>query len=205
MKSIKLNSPHALVVIGAPGSGKSTFAATFAETFNAPLIDRDYFKDNARTKQLGEEMFWHSLKQLTKTEKLLVVDGSDKNSAERAEAARSLMHSGYKVVYIWVQTDPVACRERLMKRLRATGDKKSDIKIKIEKILNSYVPLQVKTTPTIVISGRHTFATQGRTVLEKLTAERPKASLQPAPARATEPASRVDNSAVKRRRKLYIR
>ena len=56
MKSIKLNSPHALVVIGAPGSGKSTFAATFAETFNAPLIDRDYFRATLALQRPGKKV-----------------------------------------------------------------------------------------------------------------------------------------------------
>ena len=61
MKSLQLDKPHAIVMVGIPGSGKSFFADKFSAMFNAPYVEQmvlDHLaKDTKSAKEPGRVIF----------------------------------------------------------------------------------------------------------------------------------------------------
>lgn len=194
MKSIKLDRPHAIMMIGAPGSGKTTFATKFAETFNAPLLDREWLAGRAANDNSAKELLFYQLGELTKTDQFLVIDGCDRTATERNDVVRALIRSGYRVKYVWIQTDRPTCHARLLKKYRASGTK-AEVMNYAADALERYRPI-VRTTDVIVISGRHTFATQAKTALTKLTASRTRNTDRAASDRTITPTRSISSSRV---------
>jgi len=60
MKSLQLDKPHAIVVIGIQGSGKTFFAEKFATTFKAPYIEQAFFNGAARDAKAASDLFEYS-------------------------------------------------------------------------------------------------------------------------------------------------
>ena len=72
------NSPRAILVFGAPCSGKSTFAKQFANQFNATFYDLDALK---REHSLSRALVLLLVSQIAKTGATLVLEGG--NATER--------------------------------------------------------------------------------------------------------------------------
>jgi len=161
MKSLQLEKPHAIVVVGIQGSGKSFFAEKFADTFTAPYIDDRQFVDHAKTEGDAKMIATTMLLELLKTGKSIVIeiDGSKEN---RMELAKLLKDSGYEMLLVWVQTDSNTAMGRTRKM---TGMKAHEYK----ETLKQFSPPQDSEQP-LVISGKHTFASQAKAVLKKLSA-----------------------------------
>ena len=161
MKSLQLEKPHAIVVVGIQGSGKSFFAEKFADTFTAPYIDDKQFIDHAKTEGDAKMIATTMLLELLKTGKSIIVetDGSKEN---RYELSKLLKDSGYEMLLVWVQTDSNTAMARARKM---NGTKASEYK----EGLKQFSAPQNNEQP-LVISGKHTFASQTKTVLKKLAA-----------------------------------
>lgn len=172
MKSIQTEKPTALLVVGAPGSGKTTFAKNFGDSFIAPVVYFEAIKLAAKNKSIAEQQFFSQIDELAKTKQLLVIDVCDQTQIDRSKLQDHLKKLGYVSRYVWVQTDPSIASERLQKKYRITKKSSSELIDKLTKIISSYSPLPIKYSP-IVISGRHTFASQSKAVLSQLVAARP--------------------------------
>lgn len=182
MKSLSLSRPLLIMLIGLPGSGKSFFARQFASTFNAPLISVDFIRhtlvpESNYTPEEDEvigELAEAQLTELLKTERTIIIDGGVNTTAGRQSVVTMAQKHNYGVLLIWVQTDEMTAEYRSTRRnKRRKGDE-----------LNS--PMQPDTfaasvqafeRPTkredfVVVSGKHTFATQVRVVLKKIVAPR---------------------------------
>lgn len=174
MKSLSLSTPKLVVLVGIPGSGKTYFGDKFSDTFGAPYIntsairqtltdqptyssDEQYVVDMLSLLQLGE---------LFKTRKTILFEGNTSARTHRTHIAKLAKEHGYEALFVWVQTDPATSQKRATRTTR--GSKHLTIPLDLfERLSASFEDLD-KTETSAVISGRHTYASQARTVLKRL-------------------------------------
>lgn len=182
MKSLSLSRPLVIMVIGLPGSGKSFFARQFADMFGAPLVSTDFirhaiFPDSQYSPEedaLVHALSHNTLSELLKTHKTIVVDGGVNNRASRLAIDRLTAKQGYGKLTIWVQTDEPTSVARSIKRskTRTTDALNTSMDQKTFERYHKQFGAPSPTENVVVISGKHTFATQARVVLKKLVAPR---------------------------------
>lgn len=165
MKSLQLDKPHAIVVIGIQGSGKTFFAEKFAATFKAPYIEQALFNGAARDTKAAEDLFESVLTETLKTAKSIVIELANASRNDRAELTKTLAKAGYETLLIWVQVDTETAMTRSRRATRITASE-------YRQEMQSFIPPQ-PIEKALVISGKHTFATQAKGVLKKLTVPRP--------------------------------
>ena len=165
MKSLQLDSPHAIIVIGLQGSGKTFFGRKFAETFKAPFVEQSLFTNAAVDASAGNDLFTTMLSEIAKTGRSVVVELSLASRTERTEIARLLKSEGYTPLFVWVQVDV----ETAMIRARKTSNTSPADYQERAKVFSQPHPVE----KVLVVSGKHTFATQAKAVLRRLTGPRP--------------------------------
>lgn len=183
MKSLSLSQPHVIIMVGVPGSGKSFFAEKFADTFRAPHVSFD--KIAAITgAEAAEELAQYQLDELFKTNQSIIVDGIADLKTERLELARKARSHGYEPLLVWVQIDPSSAEQRSTRRTKDQPTPRLSVE-EYEWRLKRFSPPSAIEKP-VVISGKHTYATQAKVVLKKLSAPRARISTSTTtPARAT--------------------
>lgn len=177
MKSLSLLRPHVVIMVGVPGSGKSFFAEHFSETFSAPLVSWGAIRDelfNEPTFSKDEETIVarvadHLLTQLMKTNATVLYEGDMTTQAARQALAKKIRHAGYEPLFVWVQTDDATSRNRAVKNGMPAALHTAALK--------RFTPLK-DTDPFVVISGKHTYASQLKIVLRRLSGERAVAADQ---------------------------
>lgn len=170
MKSLTLSKPHVIVMVGVPGSGKSFFAEKFADTFHAPYISRDKISALVPDTEVADKLVLLQLSEFLKTKQSIIVEGPALTRTERSEIAKLVRRAGYECLLVWVQTHPDTARVRSLKSSKGT----------IQSVRTpSDFDQQVKrfNAPTaqekpVVISGMHTYSTQARAVLKRLSHQR---------------------------------
>lgn len=146
-------------MVGIPGAGKTQFADKFADTFSAPYVNYHNLQplsgddDAIHTATLG------ILKQVMKSSQTIVYEGETDRRVERTELVRLAHQNGYQVIFVWVQTDPHTAKVRSKKQ---TSDHNFEARMR------TFSPPH-ESEPYVVISGKHTYSTQARMVLKKLT------------------------------------
>lgn len=173
MKSLSLSQPHAIVMVGIPGSGKSFFAEKFAETFSAPYINYDTFRPLVADQATLVKLVGYQLRELLKTNHSIVIEGGAHSRAERTQIAKHLKQYGYETLFVWVQTDPETAKVRSLKQSKLTSDDH-------ERIVKRFSPPHESEKP-VVISGRHTYSTQAKSVLKRLARPRTDISTRDVP------------------------
>lgn len=186
MKSMSLGGPMVILVAGGPGVGKSFFAKRFAETFNAPLVSNDkirYTLFSTHTYSKNENVMVDQVARLILDEVLItgkpiVLDGGYNSRASREAASQLVSQYGYRTLIVWVQTDEDTARRRAENRsLKNPGDeyKQSLNSEQYDSLVASFTEpdLAVREKNTVVISGKHTYAAQAKTVLTKIVESRP--------------------------------
>lgn len=170
--------PLLILAIGIPGAGKSFFARKFAETFNAPLVSYDEIRyelfndttysddENAIVARIADLQ----LRELFRTNKSIVIDGGYNPKINRTELSKIAKKHKYDILCIWVQTDERTARERSLMRSSRRNDDQFNRSLTSEE----FERLSRKFTPPsqyeryVVLSGRHTYATQVKTVLKNM-------------------------------------
>lgn len=170
------------MVIGLPGSGKSFFARQFAEMFNAPLVSIDYIRNAlfATTQYTADEdtligsLTSYEVAELMKTQKTFIIDGGLNNRAARLAVEKVAVKSGYGKLIIWIQTDEPTSLVRSTKRSPKRAGDALNVSMDPRAFERYKKQFNVPTISedAIVISGKHTYATQARVVLKKLVAPR---------------------------------
>lgn len=186
MKHLSLTKPHLIITVGIPGSGKSYFAEKFASTFGAPYICQRRIEK--LTTDHIDELVQLQLDELLKTKQSIVFDGDSATRAERVRLSKKARDAGYETLLIWIQTDQQTAK------MRATSKKATDTSTQNEdefdRFIKQFTPPNAVEKP-LVISGKHTYASQAKVVLRKLSAPRTAATDQDTPpARPTRPNSR---------------
>ena len=167
MKSLSLSQPHLLITVGIPGSGKSFFAQRFAKTFRAPYVDYSALLDTSHgNESVSDAHAGYMLKELFKTGHTIVFDGPSATVAERGALRDLAASAGYACLFIWSQTDVTTAKTRYLKESRKLGRHTSSGQY--DSVMRAFVAPTPKEGMVVVISGKHTYATQVKAVLKNL-------------------------------------
>lgn len=174
MKSMSLSQPHAIIMVGLPGSGKTFFATKFATTFNAPYVSRDIVRvitslDNDTLTRLTQ----YQINELLKTQSSIVIEGGVDTRVERTELAKKVRKGGYQPLFVWVQTDPTTAKARSRKNSFYTEEEYTQRTKRFSAPHPNENP--------IVISGKHTYSTQAKIILKRLSGPRAEISTHSTP------------------------
>lgn len=165
MKPLSPASPHVIIMVGIPGAGKSAFAERFADTFQAPILNRtklqrDLQLDIEQVDILGETI----LKEFMKTKRTILLEGNLDDKKHRAELIKYFTKQGFRPLVVWVQTDTVEARRRAVKAYPQGSGLSSE---EFDEIVKQFQAPQVAER-AIVISGKHTYTTQLKIVLKQI-------------------------------------
>jgi predicted kinase len=176
MKSLSLSKPHLIIMVGIPGSGKSYFAEHFADTFKAPIVSshrfrKELFNNPTFSKDENEiisRVADYMLDEVLKTGRTIVYEGQTDFRADRANIAKKSKDAGYEPLFVWVQTEPSTAKNRATK---PNPDKPNINNEQFNEMLKRFsTPHQSE--KTVVISGKHTYASQLKIVLKRLVEPR---------------------------------
>ena len=155
---------RAVLVFGAPGSGKTTFAEKFAKKFNLAYYNLDEIKEEYN---FSHETLLAVLEIITKAKQSIVIEGELKTEQERTEIRNLLRSHGYKPALVWVQTDFATIKMRLKSRYRTIKKAKE---VYDAAVTEMEAPADFERP--IILSGKHTFETQVKHVIAGLAKSR---------------------------------
>lgn len=154
------SKPRALLIFGAPCSGKSTFAEKFGKKYNLAAYDLDSL--------IAEHEFTRDealiiLEQILKTRQTILVEGCLNTEKDRIEMRNLLRDHGYEPSLIWIQTDVSTIRSRLKSRFKSVSKAKDFYEKAVAEI-----EAPSENEHAIILSGKHTFETQSKHVIAGL-------------------------------------
>ena len=154
MEGNKNNKPRALMVFGAPCSGKTTFAKKFAKKFGLAYYDiNELMEEHGFSRQDA----LYIVELLTRTNQTLILEGGIGTENERSEMRNLLRKNGYEPALIWIQTDVATIRSRLKMRFRSVSKAKQYFDT-----ATTEMEAPIDFEKPIILSGKHTFETQTR-------------------------------------------
>jgi predicted kinase len=196
MKSLSLTQPHIIIMVGLPGAGKSFFAEKFAETFNAPYLSLEKIIPYTTNDTAASAIFQQQLTELLKTRRTFIIEGDTDTRTERDKLARKAKAAGYESLIVWVQTDPTTAKSRSIRETKGKINRTLTVE-EYNRAMKRFTPPNVIERPTVV-SGKHTYATQAKIILKKLSATtRPEISTHDRPPVRPEERSRRNNIIVR--------
>lgn len=169
MKSLSLSRPHLIIMIGIPGAGKSFFGDHFGETFNAPVVNENSIQHELfgkATTDKGQVKVAHNaamalLDQLFKTKQTVIYEGDTSTKAVRKDLVKLAYSVGYQPMFIWVQTESYeAARRSMLKTAKPRLTQKE-----FDQLAKKFM-VPDASEKAIVISGKHTYASQLKIVLK---------------------------------------
>lgn len=164
MKSLSLARPHAIMMVGIPGSGKTHFAKKFADTFNAPFINAEEISAECGSEEIGQSVAGLFVAELAKTGQTFVYEGMTATRTDRADFNKWARSKGYQPMLVWVQTDRPTAQDRTRRSRGIDRNGYADL-------TKTFSPPHPSEAP-VVISGKHTYATQAKVVLNHLAKSR---------------------------------
>ena len=159
-KSTTLSLPMAILVFGAPASGKTTFCEKFSQQFRAPYYNLTDIKEE---NGFSRDKVLLILDLIARTGQNLIIEGELNTEADRQEIRKLLEAEGYNPSLIWIQTDVNTIKSRLKSRLKSVAKAKEEYEAKISEL---EAPSDAENP--IVLSGKHTFETQLSHTLSQL-------------------------------------
>ncbi len=160
MEGNRKNKPRALLIFGAPCSGKTTFAEKFAKKFGLAYYD---FSQLMNDGNFSRENLLVVLELLARTGQTLVIEGGINTEKERIEFRNILREHEYNPALVWLQTDVATIRNRMKVRHRSV----SKAKEAYDKAVNE-IEAPAENEHPIILSGKHTFETQTKHVIAGL-------------------------------------
>lgn len=165
MKPLTSASPHAIIMIGIPGSGKSMFADRFAETFKAPIVSLTKLQYGyGLSVSKAEELRNVILGEYMKTHRTVLIDGGLDAKDKREAMVRNLVKEGYRPLIVWVQTDTNEAFRRASKPYPRGSGLDGD---SFDRLIAQFEPPTDK-EKMIVISGKHTYTSQLKIILKQI-------------------------------------
>lgn len=165
MKQLTPTTPHVIVMVGIPGSGKTHFAEHFAKTFSAPFLNQKELQRLAGcSEKQASELSARLLDELLKTQRTLIYEGPTHSQAFRRALAKKTVSAGYTPLFVWVQTESNEAKMRSRKAATPLNPEAHDALVKQFRRPDD-------SENVIVISGKHTYATQVKNVLRHLAGD----------------------------------
>lgn len=155
-------------MVGIPGSGKSFFAKKFSDTFSAPYIEATGIAAYAPDEEATAGLVQLIVGELLKTGQSIVIDAGGESRKDRAEIAKYLRAHGYEPLFVWVQVDQETAWQRVNRDRNKQG-------MDFEAELRRFSPPH-QSEKAVVISGKHTYASQAKIILKHLAAPRAEIS-----------------------------
>lgn len=174
MKPLTPTTPHVIVMVGIPGAGKTHFAAHFSKTFQAPFIDSRAVEIHGASDEASLALTDYFMGELLKTQRTVLFEGPTHNRNYRHELVKTIREAGYKPLLVWVQTETGEAKRRSTKR---NGTYTPD---GFDDMLKRFHAPAVTEKP-IVISGKHTYASQVKIILKHLAGESRPEPTKPEP------------------------
>lgn len=159
-KSQTLSQPRAILVFGAPASGKTTFCEKFSQQFRAPYYNLNKI---AAEKDFSRENLLYILDLIAQTGQNIILEGMLNTEKDRDQIRRLLREQGYNPSLVWIQTDVNTIKTRLKNRLKSVAKAKEEYDKKIAEL-----EAPSESEKPIVLSGKHTFETQLSHTLSQL-------------------------------------
>ena len=159
MEGNKSNS-RALMVFGAPCSGKTTFAEKFAKKFGLAYYDLNQIKEDNK---FTFNNILTILSLVAKTGQTIIIEGCMNTEKDRTKIRNVFHEHNYTPSLIWVQTDVATIRARLKMRYKSVAKAKEVYESEVDKI---EAPTELE--KPIILSGKHTFETQSKHVITGL-------------------------------------
>lgn len=163
MHALHLARPYAIMMVGYPGSGKTFFASKFSRMFNVPYVDINELQQLVGGGVNIESVVLFFLSEIMKTEQTFIFEGNSATRTNRSEFAKWAREKGYKPLFIWVQTDERTCRGRTMKSKQISPEE-------FDHQVETFSPPHAD-EKAVVISGRHTYTSQARAILNHIGSE----------------------------------
>lgn len=160
MEGNKKIRPRALLVFGAPCSGKTTFAEKFAKKFGLAYYD---FNKLMEEHHFSREDVMVILGLLAQTRQTLVIEGAIDTEKDRIEMRNLLRSYNYDPALAWLQTDVSTIRSRMKARYRSVSKARQ-----IYDKAVSEIEAPAENEHPIILSGKHTFETQTKHVIAGL-------------------------------------
>lgn len=182
-------------MVGVPGSGKSFFAEKFADTFSAPYVSLEKIIPYTTDGAAGNDVMDHQVAELLKTRQSIIVEGGTDTRTERDKLTRKARACGYEALLVWVQTDPTTAKSRSVRETKGKINRTLSVD-EYDRCVRRFTAPNTLEKPT-VISGKHTYATQAKIVLKKLSSPRAEISTHTVAPVRTEERSRRNNIIVR--------
>ena len=117
----KKTKPHALLIFGAPCSGKTTFSEKFASKYHLAFFNLDTIMEE---NGFSRKNMLTILELIARTQQNVLIEGGLKTEKERGEIKHILRMAGYDVSLVWIQTDIATIRSRLKARFKTVKEAK---------------------------------------------------------------------------------
>ncbi len=165
-----------IILVGIPGAGKTFFAEHFSHTFSAPYVNIDTLRSHLVSESSynnpGDDAIRatsdYLLDELFKTNHTIIYEGDTDARSDRQSLCKKARDAGYAPLLVWVQTESVAAKQRAT---RSTKDKRGLSQQDFLSRLKHFTPPNA-TEKAVVISGKHTYASQLKIVLKRLVEPR---------------------------------
>ena len=154
------SKPRALLIFGAPCSGKSTFAEKFGKKFKLAAYDLD---ELMAEHEFTQDEILIILEQILKTRQTILIEGCLNTEKDRIEMRNLIRDNGYEPTLIWIQTDVATIRSRLKSRFKSVSKAKDFYEKAVAEI-----EAPNENEHAIILSGKHTFETQSKHVVAGL-------------------------------------
>ena len=150
--------PFALLIFGAPMSGKSYFAEQLSTRFHTAYFD--FSELTKKYKIESEDIQQFLMYSALKTKRNVVIEGCLDTEKDRSNIRTACREAGFLPVLVWVQTDVNTIQKRTKK---AKGTRK--------KLEESYKELEAPSARErhVTISGKFSFEIQCRVLLKALS------------------------------------
>lgn len=158
------NKLRAVLVFGAPGSGKTTFAEKFAKKYNITYYNLDEIREKYG---FSREDVLPILEIITMSKQSIVIEGGLETEKSRTDIRNILRSHNYCPALVWLQTDFTTIKVRLKKRYKTIKKAKEIYDTAIEEM---EAPADFE--KPIILSGKHAFETQNKHVLAGLAKAR---------------------------------
>ncbi len=176
MKPLSPNAPRAIIMVGIPGSGKSTFAEHFAKTFQSPIVNERAIAAITENDEVSNKVAAHMLSELFKTRRTLIYEGPTATKASRIAIAKEALAAGYEPLIVWVQTESLEAKRRATRKQKNNNYMTDE---QFDAAIRRFNPPSAQ-EKAVVISGKHTYASQLKIVLKRVAGDqRPEITPEP--------------------------